>query len=223
MNRLFLVRHGGSTGNANELFYAYHDSAVCLTTDGVRQALSTAEVLRKVGGDTWLKPGNFNLEVYASEYSRTQQTARICLDQIGILSVEPKVRASLNERSYGIPFNPAGRTDPLSALNGTEPAARARVRVRAFLDEIEPLLERSDVLAFTHEGALQALLANLRGTPTPQMMITIPNGAIYLFNRSIGVDGLIEWTENTQLPDPLLPIGAPSIDPPPAEPPQKGR
>jgi broad specificity phosphatase PhoE len=95
--------------------------------------------------------------------------------------------------------------------------------VQAFLDEIEPLLERSDVLAFTHEGALQALLANLRNAPTSKMMITIPNGAIYMFNRHVGADGSIVWNEDTKLPDPLLPIGAPSIDPPPATPPAKGR
>jgi len=214
MNRLFLVRHGGSTGNVNRQYYAFHDSAVCLTTDGVNQALSTAGVLVLLGGTGWLKPGNFNLEVFTSEYFRAQQTARICLDQMGILSVDPKVRAVLNERSYGIPFNDEGLTDPFSAKNGTEPAVRARVRMEAFIVEIEPLLERADVLAFSHEGSLQALLANLRGTPDKDMMKPIPNGQIFLFERSIERHGESVWTEMTNLPNPVLPPGAPGIAPP---------
>jgi broad specificity phosphatase PhoE len=189
LNRLFLVRHGGSTGNVNELYYAFHDSAVCLTTEGVNQALSTAGVLVSLGGETWLKPGNFNLEVFASEYSRAQQTARICLDQMGILSIQPKIRAVLNERNYGVPFNNAGTTDPFSTANGTESAVRARIRMKAFVTEIEPLLERADVLAFSHEGSLQALLANLRRTPDRDMMKPIPNGSIFLFERTIDTKG----------------------------------
>jgi len=222
MNRLFLVRHGGSTGNVNQLYYAFHDSAVCLTTDGVNQALSSAGVLVKLGGETWLKPGNFNLEVFASEYARAQQTARICLDQMGILSVDPKIRAVLNERNYGVPFNNAATTDPFSTDNGTESAVRARVRMRAFVAEIEPLLERADVLAFSHEGALQALLANLRHTADEDMMKPIPNGSIFLFTRSIDGKGKSMWTEDTKLSNPVLPKGAPKVEPP-VRPPAKAR
>jgi broad specificity phosphatase PhoE len=222
MNRLFLVRHGGSTGNVSELYYAFHDSAVCLTTDGVNQALSTAGVLVELGGESWLKPGNFNLEVFASEYSRAQQTARICLDQMGILSVEPKIRAVLNERNYGIPFNKAAMTDPFSTAKGTESAVRARVRMKGFVVEIEPLLDRADVLAFSHEGALQALLANLRDTPDREMMKPIPNGSIFLFNRTISTSGESVWTEDTKLPNPVLPKSAPTVKPP-VKPPAKAR
>jgi len=222
MNRLFLVRHGGSTGNVNELYYAFHDSAVCLTTDGVNQALSTAGILVELGGDSWLKPGNFNLEVFASEYSRAQQTARICLDQMGILSVEPKIRAVLNERNYGIPFNVAGTKDPFSTVNGSESAVRARVRMKAFVAEIEPLLERADVLAFSHEGALQALLANLRHTPDKDMMKPIPNGSIFLFVRTTDASGKSTWTEDTKLPNPVLPKSAPTVWPP-VKPPARAR
>ena len=222
MNRLFLVRHGGSTGNMNEKYYAFHDSAVCLTTKGVNQALSTAEVLRGLGGPTWLKPGNFNVEVFASEYSRAQQTARICLDQMGILSVDPKIRAVLNERNYGVPFNKGATIDPFSDANGTESAVRARVRMQTFVVEIEPLLERADVLAFSHEGALQALLANLRNTPDAQMMKPLPNGGIFLFERTIGTGGASEWHEVKKLPSHVLPSAAPTIEPP-VNPPAQAR
>jgi bisphosphoglycerate-dependent phosphoglycerate mutase len=36
MNRLILIRHGGSTGNEDPSFYDYSDSALCLTTNGIR-------------------------------------------------------------------------------------------------------------------------------------------------------------------------------------------
>ena len=219
MNRLFLVRHGGSTGNANPDFYNFNDSAVCLTTDGVRQALNTAGLLASVGGPTWLKPGNFDLEVYASEYSRAQQTARIALDQIGILSVQPTIRAVLNERNYGVVYDPRSDTDPYFDANGSESSARARVRIRAFTTEIEPLLERADVLAFSHMGTLRALLANLRGLSDQEMMtIAVDNGAAFHFNRTIGPDGFSVWTEQP-LPSPVIAKTAPAIAPPPVAPP----
>ena len=224
MNRLFLVRHGGSTANADESYYAFHDSAVCLTTEGVRQALNTAGMLAEVGGPSWLKPGNFNLEVYASEYSRTQQTARICLDQMGVLSVEPKIRAVLNERNYGIPFNGQADIDPNSDANGSESAVRARTRVKGFIREIEPILERADVLAFSHKGTVRSLLANLRGLSDEEMMqIDVSNGSVFVFNRTPTVDGGSTWTEVKDLPDPVIAKAAPVIEPPPVEPPKAAR
>ena len=176
------------------------------TTDGVRQALNTAGLLASVGGPTWLKPGNFDLEVYASEYSRAQQTpARtIALDQIGILSVQPNIRAVLNERNYGVVYDPRSDTDPYFDANGSESSARARVRIRAYTTEIEPLLERADVLAFSHMGTLRALLANLRGLSDQAMMtIAVDNGAAFLFNRTVGPDGISVWTEQP-LPSPVI-------------------
>src|ERR1700722_17568512 len=104
MNRLILVRHGGSSANEDPSFYDYNDSAICLTTNGIRQALNTAGVI--VGVEPrWAKPGNFALEVFASEYGRTQQTARIVLDQMGLLSAKPSIRPLLNERDYGTVYD----------------------------------------------------------------------------------------------------------------------
>jgi broad specificity phosphatase PhoE len=220
MNRLFLVRHGGSTGNANPAFYAFNDSAVCLTTDGVRQALNTAGLLAQVGGSTWLKPGNFDLQVYASEYSRAQQTARIALDQMGLLSIEPKIRSVLNERNYGSPYNPLSDSDPYYNANGSESSARSRVRVKAFLAEIEPMLEQADVLAFSHMGTLRALIADLRGLSDQEMMtVEVGNGAAFVFVRTVGPDGAGAWSEMADLPSPVIAKSAPVIEPPPVAPP----
>src|SRR5277367_371102 len=132
MDRLILVRHGGSTGNEDASFYDYNDSAICLTTNGIRQALATAEVLKDID-PTWAKPGTFNLEVFVSEYARAQQTARIALDQMGLLSVAPTVTAFLNERNYGTTYLPAMDTDPAFDGAQSESSIRARARVRAII------------------------------------------------------------------------------------------
>ncbi len=219
MNRLFLVRHGGSTGNESPAFYGYNDSAVCLTSYGVRQALSTGGMLAKVGGPLWLKPGNFDLEVYASEYYRAQQTARICLDQMGLLSVAPLIRPVLNERNYGVTYDP--KMDQIAAFSGndSESSVRARVRIQAFVREIEPMLERADVLAFSHMGILRALLANLRNLSDQEMMtIDVPNGGVFLFERTLGPAGASIYTQ-LPLPNPVLPRTAPSIEEPTVQPP----
>jgi len=218
MNRLILVRHGGSTANEDSSFYNYNDSAICLTTNGIRQALNTAGVLAQVD-PRWARPGNFALEVFASEYTRTQQTARITLDQMGLLSVEPRIRPLLNERDYGTVYDPRMDTDPTFDANDSESSVRAKLRVREFMGEIDGLLNRADVLAFSHFGAIRALVADLIGLTDAQMMsLDVPNGGAFMFLRMIGADGTSSYSQQT-LPDHVLPKVAAAITAPPAAPP----
>ncbi|HEX4182719.1 MAG TPA: phosphoglycerate mutase family protein [Caulobacteraceae bacterium] len=220
MNRLILIRHGGSTGNEDPSFYNYNDSALCLTTNGIRQALNTAGIV--VGIEPrWAKPGNFALEVFASEYFRTQQTCRIVLDQMGLLSMQPSIRPLLNERDYGTTYDSKMDTDAAFDGNGCESGAQARVGVRGFLDEIADLLDRADVLAFSHYGAIRALVANLLDLSDAEMMsLDVPNGGAFLFNRAIGADGKAVFTRKP-LPDHVLPKTAAAITVPPAAPPPR--
>jgi broad specificity phosphatase PhoE len=215
MDRLIVVRHGGSTGNEDASFYNYNDSAICLTTNGIRQALATAEVLRGID-PTWAKPGNFNLEVFASEYTRTQQTARIVLDQMGLLSVSPTITAVLNERNYGTTYLPVMDTDPAFDGNQSESSIRARARVRAIISLAEHLLERADVLWFSHFGTMRAIIADLLRLSDADMMTTnVPNGQAFLFQRSVDDDGSSLWKQ-VPLPGHVLAKTAPPIAPPPA-------
>ena len=48
---------------------------------------------------------NFALEIFASEYVRAQQTARILLDHMGLLSMGPRISPLLNERDYGTAYD----------------------------------------------------------------------------------------------------------------------
>jgi broad specificity phosphatase PhoE len=220
VNRLILVRHGGSTANEDSSFYNYNDSAICLTTNGIRQALNTAGVLARVDR-RWAKPGNFALEVFASEYARTQQTARIALDQMGLLSAKPRIRPLLNERDYGTAYDPRMDTEAAFDGNDCESAMRAKLRVGGFIEEVEDLLNRADVLVFSHFGAIRALVADLIGlTDTQMMTLDVPNGGAFMFLRTIGADGTSTYSRQP-LPDHVLPRTAAAITPPPAAPPPR--
>jgi broad specificity phosphatase PhoE len=218
MNRLILVRHGGSTANEDPSFYDYNDSAVCLTTNGIRQALNTAGVLAAID-PRWGKPGNFALETFASEYTRTQQTGRIALDQMGLLSVTPRIDARLNERDYGTAYLPAMDTDPDCIANNSESSVQARPRARAFLADIEGLLGRADVLAFSHYGLIRALIAEILGLDDAAMMQRdVPNGGAFLFARTTVSPA--KFAEQP-LPEHVLARTAAPISQPPKAPPPK--
>ena len=218
MNRLILVRHGGSTGNEDPSFYGYNDSALCLTTNGIRQALNTGTMLAGVE-PRWAKPGNFALEVFVSQYSRAQQTARVVLDQMSLLSIQPRVRPLLNEREYGVTYDPRMDTDPNFDGSGSESAAEARNRVTGLMEEFESLLGRADVLAFSHYGTIRALIANLTDLDDEAMMqIDVPNGGAFLFLRTFDEDGQSVFTAQP-LPDHVLEKTASLISQPPAAPP----
>jgi broad specificity phosphatase PhoE len=216
MNRLILVRHGGSTGNEDATFYNYSDSALCLTTNGIRQALNTGAILAQVE-PRWGKPGNFALEVFVSEYFRTQQTCRIALDQMSLPSVQPRIAPLLNERDYGAVYDVRMDQDAdYAGPNGNgETGLQAKRRVRGFLDETAHLLDRADVLAFAHFGSIRALVANLLDLSDAEMMsYDVPNGQAHAFQRTIAADGSCSFAK-LDLPDHVLEKAAAPITQPP--------
>jgi broad specificity phosphatase PhoE len=167
----------------------------------------------------WAKPGNFALEVFVSQYSRAQQTARVVLDQMSLLSIQPRVRPLLNEREYGVTYDPRMDTDPNFDGSGSESAAEARNRVTGLMEEFESLLGRADVLAFSHYGTIRALIANLTDLDDEAMMqIDVPNGGAFLFLRTFDEDGQSVFTAQP-LPDHVLEKTASLISQPPAAPP----
>jgi len=210
MDRLLLVRHGGSTGNEDSSFYSYQDSALCLTTNGIRQALATAQVLGDLD-QSWKKAGNFNLDIYTSEYTRARQTARICLDEMGLLDVSPKISPLLNERNYGTTYDPAMDSDPECTISGSESQAAARVRARKFIESVQPVLGRADVLCFSHFGTIRAFFCELLSLSNAEMMKRdVPNGEAHAFLRRLK-DGQITW-EKLDLPGHVIKKSASFIE-----------
>lgn len=189
MNRLFLMRHGGSTANEDNTFYSLNDSAICLTTNGIKQCLATSAALVDVT-PRWKRPGDFAVEAYVSEYTRAQQTARITLDQMELLSLKPRIRPLLNERNYGTKYLEVMDEDADFEANDSESGAKAKRRVVGFLREIDPVLYRADVIAFSHFGTIRALIGNLLQLSNADMMsFDIPNGGAFLFERKFDGDG----------------------------------
>ena len=216
MNRLILVRHGGSTGNEDPGFYAYGDSALCLTTNGIRQALTTGTMLAGIE-PRWAKPGNFALEVFASEYTRARQTARIALDQMGLPSACPAIRPLLNERDYGTTYDPRMDTDPAFDGDNSESSIAARHRVKGLMTEFDTLLFRADVLAFSHFGTMRALVANLLELDDRAMMaLDVPNGGAFIFDRRLDDEGRSLFTQRRPPTtcSPRPPARSPSPRPP---------
>jgi broad specificity phosphatase PhoE len=110
-------------------------------------------------------------------------------------------------------------SDPNCTLNGSESSVRARVRVRGFLGEVVAMLDRTDVLAFSHMGAMRALIAEVLGLSDADMMKRqIDNGAAFLFQRVFDAKGRPSFVE-LELPDHVLAKTAPPITQPPAAPP----
>jgi broad specificity phosphatase PhoE len=67
-----------------------------------------------------------------------------------------------------------------------------------FLEEIDHLLYRADVLAFSHFGALRGLLAILENKTDAEMMhIDVQNGEAFLFVREFNQDGRPKFLRQT--------------------------
>jgi broad specificity phosphatase PhoE len=78
---------------------------------------------------------------------------------------------------YGTVYVDAMDTDPNCDVNDSESSVRAWIRLRRFLQQIMPILPRADVMAFSHMGALRALIAEVLGLSDDAMMkLDIPNG-----------------------------------------------
>ena len=141
------------------------------------------------------------------------------LDQMGLPSAKPQIRALLNKRDYGTVYDKRMDADAAFDGNGCESGRRAVVRVRGFLAEIADMLDRADVLAFTHFGAIRAIVANLIGLAETQLMsLDVPNGGAFLFLRTFDTRGKSVFMQQP-LPDHVLPKTATLITPPPAVPP----
>jgi hypothetical protein len=92
--------------------------------------------------------------------------------------------------------------------------------VRGFLAETADLLYRADVLAFSHYGAIRALVANLLDLTDAEMMsLDVPNGGAFLFARTFDTAAKPASTRQP-LPEHILPKTAAAITQPPAAPPQ---
>ncbi|MEU8705401.1 histidine phosphatase family protein [Streptomyces sp. NPDC048565] len=91
--RIVLVRHGESEGNADDTVYEREpDHALSLTAKGLRQARSTGSRLRGMFGDE-------HVSVYVSPYRRTHETLRAFALEAEHVRVREEPR--LREQDWG--------------------------------------------------------------------------------------------------------------------------
>lgn len=167
--KIFLVRHGESEGNVIHEINDNPRRMVNLTAKGRAQAEAVAEGFRTM---------HFT-HAYASEFTRTQQTAEILLRNH---SLDLHIDARLNERLSGmdglpvVMFNELVHADPLRTKpERGETFLEQMERLRSFLDEIFARHPDGIVLAVSHENPIVAVRALLADDPEQVVRDKITN------------------------------------------------
>lgn len=192
--KLFLVRHGQTTGNVAGLIYGQVDYP--LTQKGRDQAAAIRPVLEKLQFD----------RVYSSDLSRAMETQQIALPGIeGIrtpLLREFDVGNLTNvsyadaEARYSQQLEEA-RTNGYDWFGG-ESYDEILARMRAFLDilEADPC---ENVIAFTHNGMLGFMLQLVLGVKFSRTAVASANCAIQVFQFDGEQWKLLAWNYMSEI------------------------
>jgi len=165
MGNIIFIRHGESMGNIDSQNYSLPDSAVCLTTTGVYQAVACGKYIK-----TWGKThGLSRVHAFCSEFTRAQQTAKIVCDLLGHTG-NITITPYLNERHYGTGKPEGNHTrDDLHSdwyarpVNG-ESLEMAGKRLETWFDrEATPLSESGVVIVFTHGQVMKYIMTRFMG------------------------------------------------------------
>jgi probable phosphoglycerate mutase len=157
-NSYYLLRHGESTANKQGII-ACKPSTSCsgygLTEKGVQQATTTA---------TWLKEHLTEpVLVYASDYLRAKQTARIVAEKLGVNVIED---TRLRERDFGALDGESDTlygsvwaydASPKERTLGAESLEQLTKRVMGLIHEIEQQYRGYSIVLASHGDPLVAL------------------------------------------------------------------
>lgn len=167
MMRLFLVRHGETTGNERGVFYGSTD--LPLTPKGITQSSRVAGYLTGIAFDA----------IYTSQLQRAQQTAQLIAP-----ASEHQFDPSLNELDFGrwemCHYSTIAKESPQEWQNwlddwqnatpgGGEPFPDFAGRINRFSEGLESLPDDSTVLIVAHQGVLSLLLASWLKMPVEAM------------------------------------------------------
>lgn len=172
-NLLFIVRHGRSTGNKNSAYYGYPDSCVCLTDEGIDQAIESGEFIKQTLTDY---NANRQIAVFTSALSRAKQTARISCDVAGITAPHTE-NMMINERYHSADY-----------VESYEDATH-RI-VTWFNNTVDPLLSSSSVIIYAHGEILKGLQWHLCGYPEWKFLKVVDapahNACPYVYRKKSG-------------------------------------
>lgn len=183
MNRIILVRHGESMGNHDHDVYRRPDSAVCLTTKGVYQALALGDDLRNT-----YRWGRHQVAAYTSTLRRAQQTAQIVMD-VAVPNLAPAtVTPFLDEINYGMADNIAEfHRDPYARCTNGESHMEVRQRFGYWFESyIKMLLTSRDIIIFSHGGLIKGAVGYMLDLDPDDMMRTrTPNCCCITFGKNM--------------------------------------
>lgn len=161
MQQIYLMRHGQSQANADQVIAGSHDSP--LSPVGIRQA--------EYAGDTAKQYFHFDL-IVSSPMSRARSTAEIVAERIGYPTDKIWIIDDLRERNLG---NVEGDTYDMHALArkdgnyedaenvpGVEPIAELYDRMESVLQQLRARPEQH-ILVIAHNGCGRMLKVVMRG------------------------------------------------------------
>jgi len=183
-NRIILVRHGESEGNADHSLYRTKgDNLIELTLNGSQQAVEVGKRIKKVIGDDWV-------EIQVSPFQRTLQTARNARvafnDQVCSTHVDSRIREQEFGNLQGDEFKtfrqeqrvvgryfyrfPTGESGA-DVFDRTQSWWESQIARR----NVNPNRKHCDaVIVFTHGLTMRLILMQLYGW-TPQTFETVWN------------------------------------------------
>ena len=184
--KLFLVRHGQTTGNLDATFTGQRD--VPLTDEGRRQAESIRPILEKIAFD----------RVYSSDLSRAVDTQLIAvpgvqgirtplLREVDVGRVEGQLYAQVRIDNPGWSATVDGY-----ARFGGETSQQICDRVRAFLRELESN-PCENVVAFVHNGIMGTMMSIVLDTFFDRSVLRTNNCAINVFDFDGSKWRLLAW------------------------------
>lgn len=196
MRRLTLIRHGLTEWNVQGRFQGQTD--VPLSDEGRAQARALAEYVAAVQGVD---------AVVSSPLVRAVETARIAFPDQAI-TTDPRLRElhfgefeghTLAENEAHVAW-PTWIADPYgSATPGGESYRALRERAVAWLADARAAFDGAHVVAVTHSGTIQMLLADLLGVERPRW-----RKRVYLRHTSVshvlfrGPDAVVERVNDTR-------------------------
>ena len=169
--RIFVVRHGETDENRNEVFIGSSD--VQLSASGKRQAEQAGELIQKL-----LIPGS-SPKVFYSPMNRTRETASIILEQLSDNRVSLTPVSSLVERDYGV-WEMKSRDDirqefpelydqyERDPMHCTPKSATPMDEIVKRAESVLKLLDKNydqNVILITHKTTGRVILSKLLGLP----------------------------------------------------------
>ncbi|MDO8579388.1 MAG: class I tRNA ligase family protein [bacterium] len=152
-NRYFIMRHGGTECNKNEIVSFKHESADHLTEEGKKQVEKSAKSLRGKKIDI----------IFSSPFVRTMETARRVAKTLGIAESEIIADGRIKEINpgnfdggdwnlYHRAMYASGPDWFESTMPSGESLKDVQKRVGSFLYEIEEKYKNKNILIITHGG-----------------------------------------------------------------------